>query len=129
MVTSEKFDNIPDYWIVDDVERDDLTIKTLFPQDEKKDKEIGKIQERLIKLCGMKQCIERNSREVMRVFILERDSPGDRTLRSITTSCTEAAQTAKAVAKGKSWTDDVCSFPGRNFISTQKPESKEKSKS
>ena len=129
MVTSKKFDSIPDNWIVDDVERDNLTIKTLFPQDKKKNKEVGKIQEWLVKLCGMKQCIERNSREVMGVFILERDTPGDRTFRSVTTPSTEAAQTAKAVAKSKSRTDDVCSFPCRNFISSEKPECKEKPKS
>ncbi len=129
MVTSKKLDKIPDDGIVDDVERDDLTIKTFFPQDEEENKKTCEIQECFIELNRVKHGIQRGSREAADIFITESDSPGERTLRTPAASCTETSQTTKTVAEGKSRTDDICGFPDRDFISTEKPESEEESKS
>ncbi len=93
MVTSKKLDKIPDYRIVDNVKRNDLTVKTLFFQDEKKKKKTSEIQERFIKLYRMKQLIEFNSCGTG-IFTSKFNTPRDRTFRSITTSCTEAAQSS-----------------------------------
>lgn len=43
MIASKKFDKIPDYRIVDYVKRNNLTIKTLFFQDKKKNEKTGEI--------------------------------------------------------------------------------------
>ena len=91
MVSSVKFYKIPDYRIVDNVKRNDLTVKTLFFQDEKQNEKTGEIQERFIKLNGMKQSIERNSREAVGIFIMEFYTPGNRTFRTPAASRSEAS--------------------------------------
>ena len=53
MVPPIELDKIPDDRLVNDVKGKDLSVESFFLQDNKKNNEIGEIQNGLIKLCGM----------------------------------------------------------------------------
>jgi len=56
-----KFNKVPDYGIIYDIEGKNLSIKSFLLQDKKQNKKVQKIQSRLIKLGRMKRDAERNA--------------------------------------------------------------------
>lgn len=111
MITAIKFNNVPDYGIIDDVKRKDLPVKSLFFENEKQKKKVCKIKSSLIKLHRMKKHAKRDPGEVMSIFVMKCHSPRQKTFPSETATCVKTAQAAKAVTKSESWCNDIRSFP------------------
>ncbi len=97
MVASIILSKKPDYGVIYDVKGKNLAIKFFLSQDNKQDKKVQKIQNRLIKLNRVDRRIDVNASQIMSIFILKNHSPRHRTWTSIATSRAETAEAAETM--------------------------------
>jgi hypothetical protein len=119
-----KFNKIPDDGIIDDIQREDLSIEFFSLQKEKQDKKIREIQDRFIKLCGMKRGTQGYSGKLMRIFVMKTHAPRHCAFTPITATRRKTSNTAESVPQSQSGANEICCSPDGKLVLAEIPDGK-----